>query len=108
MERIVKAGSQPNLDSAWAEEPTAVDVDDLKPGRTIGEYEIEAPITAGGFGRLFRVHHRVLRREAAIKVLHRELSTSRELVLRFEREARAADLLRHPRPPGRRHVGPPG
>jgi eukaryotic-like serine/threonine-protein kinase len=53
-------------------------------------------IAAGGFGTVYRVEHHVLARPAALKILHPEGAGSPEVVSRFEREARAVNVIRHP------------
>lgn len=68
----------------------------LSSGTRLGPYEILSPIGAGGMGEVYRARHVTLQREAAIKVLPRELSTDPERLRRFVREARAASALNHP------------
>src|SRR6202163_415897 len=67
----------------------------LQPGKTLGPYEILAPIGAGGMGEVYRARDSRLHREVAIKVLPQSFATeaARE---RFQREARAASALNHP------------
>jgi serine/threonine-protein kinase len=56
---------------------------------------IERVIATGGFGTVYEVRHTVLDRAAALKVLHADLVSSGEAVLRFEREAKAVNQIRH-------------
>jgi serine/threonine-protein kinase len=70
--------------------------DVLATGALAGEYLIQRSIAAGGCGRVYVAQHRMLGRQAALKVLHRDLSSSAEMVERFVREARAANLIKHP------------
>jgi serine/threonine-protein kinase len=63
---------------------------------TAGDYVIEQAIAAGGCGTVYRARHKVLGRRAAIKVLSRDLASSREMLQRFEREARAVNQIQHP------------
>src|SRR5262245_30516594 len=70
--------------------------DDLAPDTRLGEYRIVSKIAKGGFGTVYKAEHVVLGRLAAIKVLLPELVLSPEIAQRFEREARAANLIRHP------------
>jgi serine/threonine-protein kinase len=69
---------------------------ELAPGRHVGEYVVVALIAGGGFGTVYRARHRVLGRDAAVKVLHAELAASAEMLRRFMGEARAVNLIRHP------------
>lgn len=68
----------------------------------IGSYVLEAPIANGGMGEVWRARHRMLAREAAIKLIRPEVlkgSTGRQESLlrrRFEREAQATASLRSP------------
>jgi eukaryotic-like serine/threonine-protein kinase len=68
----------------------------LTAGTTLGPYEIVSPIGAGGMGEVYRTRDSRLERIVAIKVLPAHLSSSSELKVRFEREARAASALNHP------------
>ena len=52
----------------------------LVPGSCVGEYEILAPIGAGGMGEVYRANDSKLRREVAIKVLPQ---TSRPIRMRW-------------------------
>src|SRR5438874_29037 len=70
--------------------------DELQPGAHAGAWTIRAAIATGGCGRVYAADHRVLRRPAAIKVLHLALASSPELVERFIREARIVNRIRHP------------
>jgi len=70
--------------------------DELSVGAMAGEYVIQALLAAGGCGTVYSAVHRILGRRAAIKVLHRELSGSPEMLERFIREARAVNLIGHP------------
>ncbi len=51
---------------------------------------------SGGMATVYRARDRELRREVAIKVLFPHLCKNREVVARFQREARAAAGLDHP------------
>ncbi len=61
-----------------------------------GDYVIEGTIASGGCGTVYRARHQLLGRRAAIKVLSRELAASREMLGRFEREAKAVNKIQHP------------
>jgi eukaryotic-like serine/threonine-protein kinase len=62
----------------------------LAPGVELGPYRIEAPLGAGGMGRVYKARDTRLDRPVAIKVVPNEFSN------RFEREARAISGLNHP------------
>ena len=66
------------------------------PGTRVGEYLVQRKIASGGFGAVYEILHEALGRRAALKVLHSELAASREAIARFEREARAVNVIRHP------------
>jgi Tol biopolymer transport system component len=68
----------------------------ITPGSRLGPYEILSPLGAGGMGEVWRARDPRLGREVAIKVLPEELSSDRERLKRFEREARSASALNHP------------
>ena len=60
------------------------------------KYRIEAFISAGGMGSVYRAQHVMLGKTVAVKVIKNELVTSDEVISRFQREARAASNLDHP------------
>ena len=63
----------------------------------LGSYRLVAPIGHGGMGEVWRAEHRMLARDAAIKLVRaRDGEVPRELVTRFEREAKATAGLRSP------------
>jgi serine/threonine-protein kinase len=63
----------------------------------LGSYRLVAPLGHGGMGEVWRAEHRMLARDAAIKLVRgREGGVPRELVSRFEREAKATAGLRSP------------
>jgi serine/threonine-protein kinase len=67
-------------------------------GHEMGSYHLEQLLGRGGMGEVWRASHRLLARSAAIKLIRSESfgSDGRELVRRFEREARATAALRSP------------
>jgi serine/threonine protein kinase len=67
-------------------------------GHEMGSYHLEELLGRGGMGEVWRASHRLLARSAAIKLIRPESfgSDGRELVRRFEREARATAALRSP------------
>ena len=68
----------------------------LVAGSRLGNYDIIAPLGAGGMGEVYRAHDLRLGRDVAIKVLPEELAASPDRLARFEREARIVARLNHP------------
>src|SRR5438034_5985896 len=68
----------------------------LAPGTRLGPYEISSPLGAGGMGEVYRARDTRLERAVAIKILPAELSSSAQLKMRFEREAKTISQLNHP------------
>jgi eukaryotic-like serine/threonine-protein kinase len=62
----------------------------------IGDYEILAPIGAGGMGRVFKVRNVISNREEAMKVLLPDFASQPELAARFLAEIRTLATLEHP------------
>ncbi len=56
-------------------------------GEVVGSYRITQKLSVGGMGTVYRAEHVLIGRDAAIKVLHPELSSSRDIVQRFFNEA---------------------
>jgi tRNA A-37 threonylcarbamoyl transferase component Bud32 len=68
----------------------------LRPGDSLGPYEIAELIGKGGMGEVFRARDTRLGRNVAIKVLPERLSRDPDALRRFEIEARAASAINHP------------
>lgn len=68
----------------------------LPSGTTLGPYEIQSPLGAGGMGEVYRARDTRLDRDVAIKVLPANLSSDPNLRQRLEREAKAVSKLSHP------------
>ena len=68
----------------------------LSSGDKIGQYEILAPIGAGGMGEVYRAKDPRLGREVAVKVLPAGMAHNGDRLARFQREARAVAALNHP------------
>ena len=68
----------------------------LPPGTTLGPYEIQAPLGAGGMGEVYKATDTRLDRTVAIKVLPEHVAADPDLKQRFEREARTVAALNHP------------
>ncbi len=64
--------------------------------RALGDgYELRDLIGRGGFGAVYVAWDRKLERDVAVKALRHDLFPTRELLDRFQREARAVAKLRH-------------
>ena len=68
----------------------------LQPGTTLGPYEIQAPLGAGGMGEVYKARDTRLDRTVAIKVLPEHVASDPDLKQRFEREAKTISSLNHP------------
>ena len=64
-------------------------------GSRLGRYELTGELGTGGMATVYRARDSELRREVAVKVLFAHLCKKREVVARFQREARAAAALDH-------------
>ena len=60
------------------------------------KYLLEELIGSGGMGDVYRALNTVIGRAVAVKVLRAEHAENAQVVERFLREARAANLVRHP------------
>src|SRR6516162_7511860 len=68
----------------------------LQPGTTLGPYEVQSPLGAGGMGEVYRARDTRLERTVAIKILPQEMSHDPMRKQRFEREAKTISSLNHP------------
>ena len=68
----------------------------LSPGTSLGPYQIESPLGAGGMGEVYKARDTRLDRTVAIKVLPEHVAADPDLKQRFEREARTVAALNHP------------
>jgi len=60
-----------------------------------GEYRLGRKLGEGGFGAVYEAVHPLLKRRAAVKVLHRIAGSDSDAVLRFVAEARAVNQIRN-------------
>ena len=65
-------------------------------GRQLGWYRIDALLGTGGMGEVYKATDTRLNRTVALKILPQHLREVPHVRERFEREARAVALLRHP------------
>jgi eukaryotic-like serine/threonine-protein kinase len=63
-------------------------------GLMAGEYRLRRKLGEGGFGAVYEAEHPVLKRRAAVKVLHQIASKNSDAVLRFISEAQSANQIR--------------
>src|SRR5580692_1688622 len=90
--RMVPSGMSVKL-----EPPDPAQTGVLEPGTIIAErYRVDSLLGEGGMGKVYAAEHVHMRKQVAIKVLHPEMSTTPEVVARFEREAVAAGKITHP------------
>src|SRR5262249_36956016 len=59
-------------------------------------YRVDEKLGVGGMGAVYRAEHVLMRKPVAVKVLHREMTTVKDIVKRFELEAIAAGRIDHP------------
>jgi len=77
-----------------ADEPSSP-VSAVAPTVVAGRYEILGLLGTGGMGRVYRALDRELGDTVALKVLHRDLVASAEMVERFRQEVRLARKVTH-------------
>jgi eukaryotic-like serine/threonine-protein kinase len=65
-------------------------------GKTLGNFEITAPLGHGGMGEVYQAKDRKLGRDVAIKVLPKEFTRDADRIARFQREAKLLASLNHP------------
>jgi serine/threonine-protein kinase len=67
----------------------------LKPGQTIGDYEVLSQLGHGGIGEVYKVRHVISQRTEALKLLRTDREGG-DLSDRFRREIRVLASLSHP------------
>lgn len=68
----------------------------LKPGQSIGSFQVLSFISRGGMGEVYLAQDQRLNRKVALKLLPVSFTTDLDRLRRFEQEARAASALNHP------------
>ena len=68
----------------------------LSPGTMVGAYRIEYRLGGGGMGTVYAAEEPTIKKRVAIKVLRHAFAEDASAAARFEREARAANDVRHP------------
>jgi tRNA A-37 threonylcarbamoyl transferase component Bud32 len=69
---------------------------ELVPGTMLGAYRVEYRLGGGGVGTVYAAEEPTIRKRVAIKVLRHSFADDAAAAARFEREARAANDVRHP------------
>lgn len=72
------------------------DVTPDRAGRMAGEYRLGRKLGEGGFGAVYEAVHPLLKRRAAVKVLHKVADQGSDAVQRFIAEAQAVNQIRSP------------
>jgi eukaryotic-like serine/threonine-protein kinase len=67
----------------------------LAVGQRLGEYQVEAPLGAGGMGEVYRGRDTKLERDVALKLLPPAFAADPQRRARFEREAKLLAALNH-------------
>ena len=65
-------------------------------GETVGNFKIVSKLSIGGMGTVYKAEHALIGKHAAVKILHPELSSNRDIVGRFFNEAKATTTIKHP------------
>ena len=68
----------------------------MRPGESLGDYQLLTLLGAGGMGEVWAAHQQTLGRRVALKLLPEEVTRDPSRIIRFEQEARAASALSHP------------
>jgi serine/threonine-protein kinase len=65
-------------------------------GLTIGNYRIKSKLGEGGMGSVYLAEHPLIGKQVALKILHQEFATNKDVVARFFTEAKAVNDIQHP------------
>ena len=65
-------------------------------GKTVGSYTIVRELGEGGMGAVYLAEHKLMGKQAAVKVLLPQYCAVQEVVERFFNEAKAASMIKHP------------
>ena len=69
---------------------------DMLIGQTVGNYLVTQKLGEGGMGWVYLAEHPGIGKKVALKVLHNEFSSNREVAERFFHEAKAVNAIGHP------------
>ncbi|HVG55982.1 MAG TPA: protein kinase [Vicinamibacterales bacterium] len=69
----------------------------LVAGTSVGRYEIQSPLGAGGMGEVYLARDPLLGRTVAVKLLPSAFAADPDRLRRFEQEAQTTAALNHPR-----------
>ncbi|HWN09582.1 MAG TPA: protein kinase [Pyrinomonadaceae bacterium] len=99
MKKCPKCGTEyPDTNTLCPSDGVALEkTSDTLLGKTLaGKYRIEARLSEGGMGTVYRGTHVLMDKTVAVKVLRPSLAADEKIVARFSREARAASRISHP------------
>ena len=68
----------------------------LRPGTTLGHYDVTALIGEGGMGQVYQATDTKLNRQVALKILPEAFAADPDRLARFQREAQVLASLNHP------------
>ncbi len=88
-ETVDSSGQRNRASSAFKNTP-------LEPGKKLGRYEILRQLGQGGMGAVYLARDPTLDRNVAIKIPFHTPDCAEQILLRFQREARAVAALHHP------------
>lgn len=83
-------------DEELAELRVETDETDALIGINVGNYVVRKRVGVGGMGSVYLAEHPVIGKKVAVKVLHTEYASNKDLVQRFFNEAKAVTEIQHP------------